>query len=313
MSNESHEYIFWDNEFLLQKNIIARLAAVTKEEIRNRLNEVEQKVSSSSITFDELIDLCYQIVCRIPIPLVKIDVPFIIRCRPNEPNKIFKHISEISYNANINKITSGRFNLQREPMFYSVSPSKSKIGFPIELAAIFESCKELNNPHIVIASERYVTIGYWKVVNQFLSVALTLYDDPVTKNQSMQHMNAMFEKILENKFVNESREIISIFYNYISKKAGSISENNNDYLITTAFRHALEKYYGKEIKAILYPSAMSDNHCINVAVTRETVDKKDIIFEKAQMFVITKQKKIDPFTHYAYANDLGLFEFTFIK
>lgn len=299
-SQKPYKYILWTKEFLEEKNIIANLTAISFDELNQLLKRLDKGTKVGDFAFNELVEICFKIVCRVPIFVVKVDVPYVVRCRPNNNLQVFKNVSELSYNPFEEKIDYGRFNLKREPMFYGVTPSKPKNDFPEELATILETCKDLRDEDIVIPANRYVTLSYWKIVKPFFAVILSLYDDGICKNLTLESMHTYFESIFENKFTPESRKIISTLYRYLSNKASCLKERNSDYLITTAFRHALEKYYGQEVRAIIYSGADSDNHCINIALTKATVDEKYIEIDRAIMYVINPRKKIKPFSEFAF-------------
>lgn len=311
--DKPYDYIFWTKEFLEDKNLIANLTAITPDELNQLLIELDNTTKVGDIAFNELVEMCFKIVCRVPIFVVEVDVPYIVRCRPNNNLQVFKNVSELSYNPFEEKIDYGRFNLKREPIFYGVTPSKPKNNFPEELATIFETCKDLKDENIILSSNRYVTLSYWKIVKRFFAVVCSLYDEGIVKNLTLEHMHTFFESNLANKFTTESRKVISTLHRYLSRKASCIKESNNDYLITTAFRHALEKYYGKEVKAIIYSGADSDNHCINIALTKSTVDEKYIEFENAIMYEIRPTKEIKPFSEFAYPLRDDYFIFNAIK
>lgn len=308
-----HKFIFWTKEFLEQKNIVANLAAISLEELNCLLTELDDKTKFGHIGFEELVEICYKIVCRVPVLAVEVDVPYIVRCRPNDNLQVFKNALDLSYNPFEEKIDYGRFNLKREPIFYAVTPSKPKNKFPEEFATILETCKDLKKQDNVISSNRYVTLSYWTIAKPFFAVILSLYDDGINKNFTLENMHNFFESVFEDKFTPESKQIISTLYRFLSSKASCIKESNNDYLITTAFRHALGKYYGQEVKAIIYSGADSDNHCINIALTKNTVDEEYIKFDRAIMYEIRQTKEIKPFSEFAFSNSDGYFIFTPFK
>lgn len=310
---EPHKYIFWNKEFLEQKNIVANLAAISLEDLNCLLTELDEKTKLGDIAFEELVDVCYKIVCRIPVLVVKVEVPYIVRCRPNENLQVFKHVSDLSYNPFEEKIDYGRFNLKREPIFYAVTPSKPKNKFPEEFATILETCKDLKKQDTLISANRYVTLSYWTIAKPFFAAILSLYDDGINKNLTLENLHNLFESVFENKFTPESKKIISTLYRYLSNKASCIKESNNDYLITTAFRHALGKYYGQEVKAIIYSGAGSDNHCINIALTKNAVDEEYIKFDRGIMYEIRPTKEIKPFSEFAYPKRDGYLIFTPFK
>ncbi len=306
----SQDFSIWDKDFLEKTDSIINLPALNSLEVEIILKELEEKSKTSN--FEELVDICYSIVQRVPIPLVKIDVNYIVRCRPNDPGQIFKQSSELSYNPNQDKISQGRFNLIKEPIFYAVLPSNSKNNYPPELATIFETCKDLKTI-LTIAKEKLVTLSYWKIAKEFFAISLSFYDEAKNKNDNIHNINTFFETILKNRFTDTSKEPLLKLYRFLSQKASHVKEDDSDYLITTAFKHALTKFYGKKINAIIYSGADSENHCINIALSKDLVDEKYIDFLGAIMYKIKLDKQIIPYTEIAYPMQGKYFIFQPVK
>lgn len=305
------EFIFWNKEFLEADNIIAHLAAITQIELVSKLNYIDTIVKLGNVSFEDLVSLCYNIVSRVPVPLVKVDVPYVVRCRPNKlGERMFTNISDLSYNP---KSRPGRFNLECEPLFYAAPPSKKENGFPPELCAIFETNKEFKDDNCIIDNDRYVTLGYWNINKRFFAIALSFYSQADRNNEAINYMNNFFTNILSRKFSPPSKEIMLYLYKYLSLRAGSIQENENYYYITTAFRHALEHYYGRELKAILYSSSMTENKALNLVITKDIIDSGDVSFGQAIMYRIDRNKHVEHCTEFVSADKNGEFEFKMIS
>jgi hypothetical protein len=308
----ANRMLFWDKEFINSDNLLAKITTTTKE-VKDRIYFLEEKVQSSSYSLEEIIEDCYQIVCRVPIFLFEMNLPTVVRCRPDDLSGRVVNVSEMSYNPRIELAKTGRFNLEKEPIFYAVSPSENKEGFPIELAAIFETCKELRDQNYVSVEDKIITISYWGITKPFWCVFFPFHDEANSKNISLKGLSKYFEEAIKRKFYADSQETLVFLNNYFSKKASAIKGNTKDYIITSAFKHGLERYYGNKINAILYPSAMSDNHCLNIAIERRMIDDGYLKFDWARMYKISTNKRIVPISERAYADENDNVTFTLIK
>jgi hypothetical protein len=302
-------FLYWDKNYI-EENIAWVKINTSKEKLNSLLNEIETEVESSSFEFNKLLEFSFEITQRIPLPLIQVDVPFLVRCRPNKKNQIFYNKSEISYNPDLNNINPGRFNLKREPLFYAVSPSQNEIDFPHDAAAMFETCKELREKDYQLTESRFFTLGYWKIIKPFMAISLSFFDEAEKKNSFIKMINTRFKSVYERKFTIESQEVQAILFKYLSEKSGLASTSDKDYLITTAFFHSFRKYYDSEIIAILFSSSMSDNYCMNVVLTKEAVDDGIIKLDSILMYKMFPSKEVFPFTKIAKPTSDGNFFFT---
>src|SRR6266487_5872941 len=92
--------------------------------------------------FNDVLNVWYQLISVLPLPLISADVNFILRSRPNKEFEIFEDEAEISYNSKCPElIRPGRFNRPTEAVFYGTLPSDKQEKFVA--ATSIESLKEL--------------------------------------------------------------------------------------------------------------------------------------------------------------------------
>jgi hypothetical protein len=242
--NRDHKYFVWDRNFLETTRIITNITT-SYIEVVNRLIEIENKARSFNTTFDELVELSYQLVCRLPVPIVELDVPFVIRSRQgySSEGKTFSCVGDLSYNPVIEKIQQGRFNISKEPVFYACVPCQTPNG-NTALSAILESYKELLDKNAPL-DDRFATVSRWDIKKTFMVVNFSMYDQAQKNNLSIKRLNVDFIRQTLQAFTPESFETFLLLCKFMSEKAASKRENDSDYLITNAYKKALENIMEK--------------------------------------------------------------------
>lgn len=310
ISDKGHKYLLLERDLLEKSTFIANLATINLNSLNTYLLEIDNALTKQKKPFAHIKKIFFEIVRRVPIPTVEVDVPYVLRCRQNENKIPYSKVSQLSYNPNIKQINFGRFNYKKEPIFYGVSLSKNINNFPPEVGAILETCKDLKKIPLT-NKERYVTVSYWKIEKPFYAIVLSLFGEGPKKNNTLGELAKVFTENFKSSFTNESQSVLERLFNFLSEKAASTHDNNINYLITTAFRHAVERYYGKQIQAILYSSVETEHNCLNIAITKDIIDLEYLKFALASIFEIKDGKNIQQITNYASPNPDGTINFQF--
>ena len=150
------------------------------------------------------------------------------------------------------------------------------------LTTICESYKDLFDDNSQMTYQ-YLTIGKWAVIKPIPLILLTFYDIAWTNSASIQNINPMYAEFIGLSCNEEDNKKCQLFYNYFSECAGKKNDTENNYLLTTAFYHALQKYYGKEI-GILYSSSSTSNYGLNIVLTKDIIDANYLKLEHVVMF-----------------------------
>ncbi len=241
---------------------------------------LEQKKSSPS--FDKLRHTCLELIHRLPLPVNTYN-SFVLRSRPNFLGQIFETATQISYNPKFDESKAGRFNLAGESVFYGAVPLNNEESNGA-LTTTLESLKEIFDEKHEI-KEQYYTIGKWELIKPFYLFILTFFDEAINNCSEVRRINEIYRNHLKAICNEKDRLKCNRFYGYISKFASKKCENENEYLVTTAFFHALKQYYGDEV-GLLYSSSMTENKGLNIVLPTNVIDNgylrlADVVMYKA--------------------------------
>lgn len=169
--------------------------------------------------FQEAFGICYQLCDKIPLAVTLIDVPYILRGRPNKINQMFSKETEISYNStNSEAIKLGRFNRPQEPMFYgSVLDEIDHIHFGA--AASLECCKKLIDPENK-EPYQYITFGKWYLNDPFYAINLCNDDKLLMVNPRLRASTLRHEQYIKSQFPDAASGFIIEFWKFMSSLAG---------------------------------------------------------------------------------------------
>src|ERR1035437_9555186 len=301
----NYQTINFDDEATHQPRTID----ITLNEVENCINRLKNEIKKKHIDFSLLKNICYKLIVELPIPIHFYQNTWVIRSRSNFDNEIFSAISEISYNPVTEDIKLNRFNLDKEAVFYCAAPIASDTANG-SLTTICESNKDLfdKNNH---TSFQYYTISKWNVVKPIRMIMLTFYDTALNNSLHVQNINQHFQIFLKKIYGGNDLKKCELFFGYFSEAAGKKFDTNYNYLLTTAFFHALQEYYGKEI-GILYSSSMTDNHGLNIALAKEIIDLNyleldSVIMYKCHRDIANFKFKLEPCTSLVIPNAEGKF------
>jgi hypothetical protein len=263
----------------------------SREFINNLIAKLKAEVEKENPSFTLLEDTCYDLICRLPIPIHLFENTFVLRARPNEP-QLFSKQSEISYNSEKpHLIKLQRFNLDEEQVFYCAAPIDGHNANGT-ITTISESFKEIfdekNN-----WQRKSLTIGKWNIQKSIKLLSLAFYDRALNKSFHLQNIVPPFQMFLDEVFDIEDQEKCRLFYGFFSQCAGKTTDTRNNYLLTTAFYHAVRKYYGEEV-GILYSSASTENYGINIVLSKKIIDSDYLNLDSVVVYELFK----NPFNEY---------------
>ncbi|WP_374949344.1 hypothetical protein [Mucilaginibacter sp.] len=276
--------------------------------LEKKLDVVKNLLTQSvdDVRFNEAINSIYFMIDKLPLMIMRLDAGApIFRARPNY-GKLFTEQQEISYNiAHADRISAGRFNRPLEPLFYgSLRVENPKID-PV-LHCCLEACKELNdeiNPPVV----QDLTIGCW--VNQdVLPVVNLCFDDKhLAGNEHLRKAADSFIAEADKFFSPVASAFLLKFMRFFSELASSVKENENCYYILNAYIYAIRYYYANmlntAIPGIVYPSAMTNTHGLNIVLVPQAVDYflelKQVFMQRFFLVKGTKNYISDPCSNLA--------------
>jgi hypothetical protein len=225
--------------------------------------------------FNDVVNIWYRLVSVLPLPIISVDVNFILRSRPNKEFEIFEDETDISYNTKCpDRIRLGRFNRPAEAVFYGTLPSDKQEKFVT--AVSIESYKELiseGNKSDVLYYHfcKFLVKDPFPVVNLCFEPRV-LNQHPGLNKRVMTHIQS-----LKDNLSSESFEAIIRFWHYISRLASERKLCDQHYMINTALFCAIRNYYETKTKdivnCIIYPSPMVYGDAINIVIMPHAVDQ----------------------------------------
>jgi hypothetical protein len=280
-------YVIVDFDEIRKENKWFKLKmGVTKEYTLMILNHLNEELKKPHADFNYLKCICLEIISYYPFFINNYQQRFILRSRPNFNGEVFSTTKDLLYNPNPNKL--GRFNLVGDPVFYCSDPVVSE-HFDAALTGISESCKELFDPEEKLQYQ-YFTIGKFNIIKPFKVFILTQFEKAENNCPYINNINRYLRKVFENSLSSADFEICMRVYNFFSEKAATKCDNENGYLLTTAFYHAAKEYYGDEL-AILYSSSMTQNKGLNLVLSKELIEAKYLELELLVMYKCVRNPK----------------------
>lgn len=272
---------------------------IPNEELERLISLLQKEVKKDIADFELMNGICWALIQSFPSIVHIYKDTFILRARPNFNDEIFDTSSQLSYNkTHPDLITLNRFNLDKEAVFYGAAPINSDKANGA-LTTIIESFKKLvDNKND--EPKQILTLGKWMVKKPIHLFMLTFNTEAWEKSIHVQNVNHAYVDFIEKCQTNEDRKKLVFFYTYFSECAGKKNDSQNNYLLTTAFFHALQEFYGHEI-GIIYSSSMTDNYGLSMVLPKEILDANYLELHDVVMYKCLRnpqkrqQFKIYPF------------------
>lgn len=275
-----------------------------------RMDQIAGLLLRGKPTFGQLVDLFYQLIEVIPLSMVELELEHIVRCRPGylDGGRYYSNVADISYNPYSKR---GRFNFETEPIFYGSMPSGAKNG-NCSLTTLIESDKDLLRKDDYISDTKYATLGRWDIYKSFHVLNLSYIPETQMRNPLINKLNQHTITNCKNILDQGAAEIFTMFSLFISKVM-SLDTESNGYLVTNAFKLAINWFYGVEMKGFLYSSGVAEHNGINVALSKEVVDEGYIKLTGACVYKVEShpiylERKIFPCSNFARTDHYGNFQ-----
>lgn len=264
----------------------------------------------SSPSAKEIAHRFFELISIVPIPIVHLEHEHIVRCRPGykDNGRIYSNVADISYNP---FCSPGRFNLNGEPIFYGSMPTNAKYG-NCSLTTIIESDKDLLNKIKHVTDTKFATLGRWDIIKPFPVLDVCFLGLTHARNPLINKLNTNIIQNAYNVFENDAAEIFILFCRFLSEILALDSEKNH-YIITHAFKAAVNSFYGKGIKGFLYSSGIAEHNGVNVALSKETVDDGYIRLTGVSVYKIEShpiyfKRSLFPCSNFANTDSYGNFK-----
>ncbi|GAA4327927.1 hypothetical protein [Flaviaesturariibacter amylovorans] len=282
-----------------------------KEEIKDILRRIDWETESEN--FPQLVFLFVELMKCFPMPRTEFTTGHFVRARRNRFKEgkleIFNQKTEVSFNRTPSGW--GRFNSDAETVFYCSCPISDDPSATASFTANLEVCKEIID-HDDDTAEFNMTISMWEIRKPIILVPLVYHDAAEANSPFFRRSNEYSRNVILRSMNPESAELFGGFLRYLSEKAAHRKPSRKDYMVTTAFYHALRVVYNDDV-SLLYSSVQTGHRGTCVVMPNHLVEKGHVELSQVIMYQMKKDnrtKVIDgqPISDYIHVGSDGSFE-----
>lgn len=196
----------------------------------------------------------------------------IIRARPNEENKDFFKVCQISYKPQSENKTYQRASTPYKTMFYgSMAGDEPNTGIVISALETCKSLRDKSTPN----GQQTLTFGKWVVTKPIPVLAIIHHKDYISESKLLQYLTNDYQKFLSGHSPETVQESLTISEFFADEFAKEITNNEYDYLISAIYseRATNIRIDGNKLAGVLYPSVKSVGKGINVAISPDYVNE----------------------------------------
>lgn len=221
-----------------------------------------------------------------PIPMIPISPQYLGRCRYNRDSKIFKNVSELSYNPKIEEIYLQRCNYAGQQIFYGALPTKSKNASLLSTAVV-EVCMEYIKQDDL--NEHMLTLSRWQIQRPLNIFILPYSKESHLQNEDFKELKDQYDAVLANinKDGGTKGENFIKALEFISDIFCTTEDKEKYYKISAAFFNFYMNaatMQNVQIDGLVYPSANTEAAGINIALKKEIIDNEDLYCDKTIMY-----------------------------
>jgi hypothetical protein len=212
----------------------------------------------------------------------------ILRARPNESNKTFTTISELSYKPAKFNTTFQRASTPNTTMFYGCVVPEFSIG-ELDNARVTAICEvsKLYRQEIECGEEK-ITFSRWIVTKDIPLIAIVYHKDFISNYSHTNELYLAYLAFLETNPENIANSLIVTEY-LASEFAKKDTTHDYDYLISAVFTEAI---LSKGFAGVYYPSVRTEGKGFNIAIHPDFVNSHTKVIVAGECCIYKKAKHI---------------------
>jgi hypothetical protein len=258
---------------------------------------------------------------RKAIPTLDLNIPFLIRCSPNEPGEVFNHIKRCYYHPIPEKIPLQRANYPFQQVFYAAVPSNGNLVSGDMTALLESTMDKVKNKQI---TRYYLTLSRWNLNRPLKVFALPFTRRSADRNKDFKIMSNEYDNLLL-EICNGDKYVYHFIRNFLSFISDTFCQKNKKqfyYRISASFYNAIMEINMREnfgMDGLLYPSANSKAAGMNIALKKDVVDDRSVFIDHVVTYVMqrnpTNPKDINyfPVSDGVCPDSMGKFCFAYIN
>jgi hypothetical protein len=259
------------------------------------IDKILEQLSSLdlSITSDTIVLNCLKEIGKIALVGTTIKKgQFVCRGRINETELPYYYEKDIDYIKDLKIMPPyNRASLCGESMFYGCITVDNERYCQMQTISEISKVllKKFQDTEI---HEEYITMGKWRVIEDFQVASIAYHDDFLKNNGHLRNMNTEFLSYVE-KYPDKKADFFKIVQFLASEFAKPVKEDERyNYKISGAFSK-IALYFGAS--GVLYPNVIDEGKGFNIAIS-PTIKDTHLKLEKLVVWRTRKKSNNNPFT-----------------
>lgn len=257
-------------------------------------NKFEKLLTDTTISETEFQSSIEDLIFEAPIAAIELThTPFLIRTSLLEKNETCINVSRCSYvpDSIKYKIPLQRCNFKEQQVFYASIPGGMKNFSDGAQPALLETLmqKITDDPTF---DAREIAASRWQIKQQPLFWSLPHFTDSIKNNENFKFLFTDFDNFL--KVNSSSQDHYGNFtqkLNYLSELFCRNYNRERTYKVTATYYNQVMKTFepfNKPYDALIYPSANTKGEGMNIVLTKDYVENKNIYCDIVVLYKINR-------------------------
>ena len=256
----------------------------------------EKLISDTSISEVEFVSMIEDLIYQAPLGAMQRAIPFVIRTSLLDKSETCLNVSRCSYVPDLfkEKIPLQRCNIEGQQVFYASIPG-GMINFSDGAQpSLMETTMQriIDDPTF---DSRQAAVSRWQIKEQPLFWFLTHNGDSIKNNENFNFLFGHTDSFLkEVATTNQHHQNFTKKLEYLSQLFCRNDIKERIYKVTAKYYNtvmSLFKPFDKHYDALIYPSANTKGEGMNIVLTKEYVDNKNIFCDLVILYEIKRSSK----------------------
>ncbi|MFC4233539.1 hypothetical protein ACFOW1_16680 [Parasediminibacterium paludis] len=253
----------------------------------------EKLLNDNSISEFEFDSLVEDLIHQVPLGAQSVQIPFLIRTSLLNKNEVCTNISRCSYvpDSKKSKIPLQRCNVEGQQVFYaSIAGGMANFSDGAQPSLMETTMQKILDDSSF--NGRVAAVSRWQIINQPIFWFLPYYSNSIANNKNFHFLYNHFDNSLkgmcqsDDDYLNFTEKL-----KYLSELFCKNSNREKAYKITATYYNKIMiqfKPFDNFYDALIYPSANTMGEGMNIVLTKDYIDQKNIWCDLVVLYEINR-------------------------
>lgn len=260
------------------------------------IEKFENLILNNNISEEEFISTIEFLTYQVPLGAKEKAIPFIVRTSLLDKDEVCQNISRCTYVPDFlkEKIPLQRCSLEGQQCFYASIPGKMINFSDGAQPSLMETTaqKIIDDPSF---DGRHAVASRWQIKKQPIFWYLTHYDHSIKNNENFKLLFDETDSFLKaDRSATLNYRNFTEKLNYLSKLFCRNDNREKIYRITATYCNKITesfKPFGSSYDGLIYPSANTKGEGMNIVLTKDYVEKKNIYCDLVVLYEINRNPR----------------------